>query len=340
MDLADGERDMVTAALASCREEQGFSRRIRQDLLTERQRRAEADRADHERLVRGLLTAAGIDLADLERRRERNTAHAQSFLDRQKRTIVDHSRVMAQRQDASAHGRGEGLAALHLFDQAQLGAFALTTLATASAINVSHAAPDDNNHVEVRIDPPAPERNFAKVYASRVTRPDVGFHVPGIWTVTVDWVFKLSVVEDVLLNAITFVQASGVGTLFASGWVLDGSFAEFRLRTRLRMFTPPPDEIQPLGTGDHDEGPVRSVRGEWWNILGEFDSAVYDFQSTLIDRSFSPAPAHSTVFFVVSVDLDLSTDGNAFGVADFFNGDLRINVPAVYVSTFRPTPIP
>jgi hypothetical protein len=85
---------------------------------------------------------------------------------------------------------------------------------------------------------------------------------------------------------------------------------------------------------------VRFLHSDWWDLLGQFDSAVYDFQSTLIDRSFSHVNANSTVFFVVTATIDMTADGNAFCVADFFNGDLQINVPAVYVSTFPDNPIP
>jgi hypothetical protein len=341
MDLTDAERDVLAAGLALRSKEQELSRRIRQEARAERQRRAQADRVEHDGFARGLLTSAGIDLAGAERRRERNTADARAFLEQQRRTIIEHSGVAAGRHRALARARGEGLAAEQRSGAA--GTYQLTTLDTASAVWAVHASPDANNTVDVHIDPPAPMDNAAKVYQSKLTSPDVRFHVPGIWIVDIHWAFRFPVVDNVLLNAVTFVQALGVDSLFASGWVLGDSYAQIDFATRLDMFTvspPPLQQVQPIGTGDHDAGPVRFLHSDWWDLLGQFDSTVYDFQSTLIDKSFSHVSANSTVFILVTATLDLTADGNAFCVADFFDGDLQINVPAVYVSTFADNPIP
>lgn len=341
IELTDAERDILAAALASREKERELPRLIRQSRLAERHRRAQADRADHERFARGLLTSAGIDLADMERRRERNTAGARAFLEQQRGRIIDHSGVIAERHQALARSRAETLAAEHRSGAS--GTYQLDTLETAAAIWPVHANPDAHNHVSIRIEPPAPMHNAAKVFQSKQTSPDVRFHVPGSWIIDIHWVFTFPVADNVLLNAVTFVQASGADSLFASGWVLGDSYAQIDFRTRLDMFTvgpPPLQQVQPLGTGDNDEGRERHLHSDWWDLLGQFDSTVYDFQSTLIDKSFSHVAANSTVVIVVSATLDLTADGNAFCVADFFSGDLRINVPAVYVSTFPDNPIP
>jgi hypothetical protein len=341
MDLTDDERDALAAALASRNRAWELSRRARQEARAERQRRAQVDQADHERFARALLTSAGIDLADADRRRQRSTAGARAFLEHQRRIAVEQAQVLAERHRTQARVRGEGLVAEQRSGAA--GTFALTTRDTAAAIWTVHAPPDANDQVTVHTDPPASMHNVAKVYHTKQTSPDIRFHVPGFWVVDVHWAFRFPVTGNVLLNAITFVQALGVDSLFASGWLLGDSFAEIEFFTRLDLFvvSPPPlQQVQPIGTGDQDEGPVRFLHSDWWDLLGQFDGTLYDFQSTLIDRSFSHVGAGSTVFVIVTATIALSADGNAFCVADFSSGDLQINVPAVYVSTFPDNPIP
>jgi hypothetical protein len=341
MDLTDAERDMITAALDSRRYEQELRRRLRRERLAEHQRREQADRSENERFVRGLLVSTGIDPAEAQQRRERNTADAAEFLQRQRGIVVDRSGAIAQRQQATARAHGARLAAEQRSGAA--GAYALTTVDTAAAIWPVHAAPDANNQVDVVIDPPAPMTNVANVWQSKLTTPDIRYHLPGIWEVDIHWAFRFPVPDNVLLNAVTFVQALGADSLYASGWFFGSSYARIEFSTRLDLFAvgpPPLQQIRAIGTGDQDQGPDRLVRSEWWDLLGQFDSSVYDFQSTLIDNGLSPVRAGSTVFILVSASLDLTADGNAFCVADFFNGDLQINVPAVYVSTFPDNPIP
>jgi hypothetical protein len=132
MDLTDAERGALTAAVAVRSKERELSRRVRQEARGERQRRAQAHQADHERFARALLASAGIDLADADRRRERNTADARAFLEQQRRTAVEHAGVLAERHRVLARVRGEGLAAEQQSGAA--GTFALTTLDTAAAI--------------------------------------------------------------------------------------------------------------------------------------------------------------------------------------------------------------
>lgn len=341
MDLTDAEREMITAALGPRRYEQELRRRLRRERLAERQRREQADRSEQERFVRAFLASTGIDPAEAQRRRERNTADAVEFLERQRGIVVDRSGAIAQRQQATARAHSARLAAEQRAGAA--GAYALTTLDTAAAIWPVHAAPDANNQVDLVIDPPAPMANVANVWQSKLTTPDIRFHIPGIWEVDIHWAFRFPVPGNVLLNAVTFVQALGADSLYASGWFFGSSYAQIEFSTQLDLFAvgpPPLQQIRAIGTGDHDQGPDRLVRSEWWDLVGQFDSSVYDFQSTLIDNGLSPVRAGSTVFILVSVSLDLTADGNAFCVADFFNGDLQINVPAVYVSTFPDNPIP
>jgi hypothetical protein len=341
MDLTDTERNALTTALAARRAEQDLSRRLRQEARAERQRLAEADQAEQERFARALLTFAGIEAADVDRRREGTTASARAFLEQQRRVAVGRAGAVAERNRTLARVRGEALVAEQQSGAA--GPSTLTTLDTAVAIWTVHSGPDANNHVTVQLDPPAAMRNVANVYQSKQASPDIRFHIPGFWIVDVHWAFRIPIAGNVLLNAITFVQALGVDSLFASGWFLGDSFAEIEFFTRLDLFAvdpPPLQQIHAIGTGDQDQGPVRYLHSDWWDLLGQFDSTVYDFQSTLIDRSFSRVGAGSTVFAVVTASIVLSADGNAFCVADSDSGDLEINVPAVYVSTFSDNPIP
>jgi hypothetical protein len=338
MTLTDNEQDLVTNLLATRRQDRDLRRQLRMDDVVQRHRRA---RADGQPWIHGLVTAAGVDLDQMGRRRADSTARARAYSDRQRSTIVDHSPHLARQQAAAAVSRLRASTAQHRLSAA--AAYQLTTVDTAVTMQAWHATPDANNQVDVLIGPQEPQNNVVRVYQTKQTSPDPEFHIPGIWIVDVDWVFRLTVTDNVLLNAITFVQALGADSLFASGWFFGDSYAQIDFATRLDMFTVGPQPLQipePLGAGDQDEGPQRYLHSDWWDVLGQFDNTVYDYQSTLIDNGFSKVAAGSTVFVIVSAELSQSADGNAFCVSDFLDGGLRLNVPAVYVSTFPDNLIP
>jgi hypothetical protein len=212
----------------------------------------------------------------------------------------------------------------------------------AEAVWVLPAPPDAQSTVDAFVEPLAPEHNVVRLYQTRQSSPDPGFHVPGLWSVDIDWVFRLDVTEDVLLNAVTFVQALGADSLFAAGFVLGGSYAQVDFGTRLALLAigpPPLYPVEVLGAGDQDTGPERYLQADWWDVLGKLETTVYNEQSTLVDNGYNPVAGGSTVFVVVSAEVTQTADGNAFCISDFRTGDLQINVPAVYLSTFPAPPI-
>jgi hypothetical protein len=78
-----------------------------------------------------------------------------------------------------------------------------------------------------------------------------------------------------------------------------------------------------------------------WDLFQDsLISGDYSDQSTVFDNNYVAAGAESLVVFDVWVALTVWSDGNANAELDFRTGEFGINVPAVYVSTFEPQPIP
>jgi hypothetical protein len=340
-DSAGSERELVAAALGPGRRHRDNLRQLRRDQIAEHHRRRRDGQAVQEALGAGLVRSAGMDLSDLRRQREQGLAGARTFAEQQRNVIAAQSSAMVERFRALVDAQARGLAGEQRLAPAATG-YKLTTVDTAVRMWAGHGSPDPQHQIELQLGPPAPAQNTAKVFMATEASPDLEFHVPGLWFVDLFWLFRVDVPDDVLLNAITFVQASGADVVYASGWVLGDSFSRIQLSTRLDMFAvgPPPLRlVQSLGPAATDDGPDRYVHSDWWDVLGQFDVNPYGYQATLINNSFSPVLAGSTAFFVVTASLDLSADGNAFCVADFLSGDLQINVPDVFVSTFATSPI-
>jgi hypothetical protein len=265
-ELTQAELDQVNARLEGRRRARAESRRQRQDLLAARGRLASADLGEQQRLATGLLTAAGTTLDDLDARRARNTQTARETLARHRRDLAEHATVPTPSPQQLQGRARRALGGPHLTTAVP---FAFTTLDVAAGIFARTGTPGPDQQVSVQVQPPASMHNAAKVVLSSEAQPDIRFHVPGIWSVDLLWVFRMAVPDDVLLNCVTFVQATGVDTLYAAGWVFGDSFAQLDARSTLDMISvgpPPLNPVTALGGGDHDDWPQRRVHSDWWDI--------------------------------------------------------------------------
>jgi hypothetical protein len=332
MALTDTDREAIDAALASRRAEDELSRRVRQNLIEERRRRSKEDLAEQERLARGVVAAAGMELADLQRRRQRSAEEARGVLEAQRQVISEHSGAAAERQRFNARAWVNGLRA-----QNRLAAtpYTLTTLDTAAQITHGPiATPQGGQYVEVGVDPISPMHNVANAVIGWNATPEIGSGVTGPWWLDLYWVFTFPVAEDHDLNAMTFVQALGAYSLDTVGWFFGGSDAQAFLTTRLDLWI----AGQQLDPGDFNHGPIRRLHSGPWNP-GIFDAGAYNYEPGLFDNNFSYVRGGSTVYIIVSVHLEVGANGWAYSELDFRSGNFQISVPAVVVNTFPPTTI-
>ena len=331
--LTNADREAIQAAIASRRAEEELSRRVRQNLIEVRQRRLREDRPDQERLARGLLAAAGMDLADLKRRRQKSIEQSRAVRDAQRGLINEHSHAVAERQRFNP---GTRVHALRAAQRLAATPYTLTTLHTAAQIlHGPLITPPPGRYVDVTVDPLSPMHNVARALIGWDSTPDIQFHVRGLWDVDLYWVFPFRATSDVLLNASTFVQPQGAYYLFTEGWFLGDSTAEVDLTARLDLWV----AGRRLDPGAFDPALDRSLHSDWWDLSATSDANIYNDESALFDNNFTHVPAGTTVYIIVAVRLQVDADGLASSELDFATGNFQINVPAVYVSTFPAPPI-